>query len=81
MQSNEGRPRKSKRKPSPKNKMTSNLETQFMCLFCNNKKSRDVKMERSRKMGIISCSMCVEEFQTPIAYLLKPVDVYMLNCE
>ncbi|KAL7379273.1 hypothetical protein ABVT39_025260 [Epinephelus coioides] len=68
--------RKSKRKPPPKKKMTGNLDVQFTCPFCNHEKSCDVKMERTRNTGIISCSVCLEEFQTPITYLSEPVDVY-----
>ncbi|KAI1886795.1 hypothetical protein AGOR_G00199490 [Albula goreensis] len=68
--------RKSKRKPPPKKKLTGNLDTQFTCPFCNHEKSCDVKMERSRNTGIISCTVCLEEFQTPITYLSEPVDVY-----
>ncbi|KAL2086647.1 hypothetical protein ACEWY4_017706 [Coilia grayii] len=68
--------RKSKRKPPPKKKLTGDLDTQFTCPFCNHEKSCDVKMERSRNTGIISCSVCLEEFQTPITYLSEPVDVY-----
>uniref|UniRef100_A0A3Q2QK63 Transcription elongation factor 1 homolog n=1 Tax=Fundulus heteroclitus TaxID=8078 RepID=A0A3Q2QK63_FUNHE len=62
--------RKSKRKPPPKKKMTGDLETQFTCPFCNHEKSCDVKMERSRNTGVISCSVCLEEFQTPITCIL-----------
>uniref|UniRef100_A0A8C6TIY3 Transcription elongation factor 1 homolog n=1 Tax=Neogobius melanostomus TaxID=47308 RepID=A0A8C6TIY3_9GOBI len=62
--------RKSKRKPPPKKKMTGNLDTQFTCPFCNHEKSCDVKMERTRNTGIISCSVCLEEFQTPITCIL-----------
>uniref|UniRef100_A0A8I3MZ12 Transcription elongation factor 1 homolog n=2 Tax=Canis lupus familiaris TaxID=9615 RepID=A0A8I3MZ12_CANLF len=58
--------RKSKRKPPPKNKMTGTLETQFTCPFCNHEKSCDVKMDRARNTGVISCTVCLEEFQTPI---------------
>ncbi|XP_072239528.1 transcription elongation factor 1 homolog [Leuresthes tenuis] len=68
--------RKSKRKPPPKKKMTGDLDSQFTCPFCNHEKSCDVKMERSRNTGIISCTVCLEEFQTPITYLSEPVDVY-----
>ncbi|XP_077427066.1 transcription elongation factor 1 homolog [Vanacampus margaritifer] len=68
--------RKSKRKPPPKKKMTGDLDTQFTCPFCNHEKSCDVKMERTRNTGIISCTVCLEEFQTPITYLSEPVDVY-----
>lgn len=66
--------RKSKPKPLPKKKMT--LETQFTCPFCNHAKSCDVKMDRARKTGLISCTVCLEEFQTPITNLSEPVDVY-----
>uniref|UniRef100_A0A2K5RSY5 Transcription elongation factor 1 homolog n=1 Tax=Cebus imitator TaxID=2715852 RepID=A0A2K5RSY5_CEBIM len=74
--------RKSKRKPPPKKKMTGTLETQFTCPFCNHEKSCDVKMDpaswcaqassptgsgdRARNTGVISCTVCLEEFQTPI---------------
>ncbi|KAG5278546.1 hypothetical protein AALO_G00100140 [Alosa alosa] len=68
--------RKSKRKPPPKKKLTGDLDTQFTCPFCNHEKACDVKMERSRNTGIISCSVCLEEFQTPITYLSEAVDVY-----
>ncbi|TKC41217.1 hypothetical protein EI555_010546 [Monodon monoceros] len=76
--------RKSKRKPPPKKKMTGTLETQFTCPFCNHEKSCDVKMDRARNTGVISCTVCLEEFQTPITSALdlsgsdlsEPVDVY-----
>ncbi|XP_047557556.1 transcription elongation factor 1 homolog isoform X1 [Lutra lutra] len=65
--------RKSKRKPPPKKKMTGTLETQFTCPFCNHEKSCDVKMDRARNTGVISCTVCLEEFQTPITCILgKP---------
>ena len=67
--------RKSKRKPPPK-KMTGTLETEFTCPFCNHDKSCEVKMDRGRKTGIISCTVCLEEFQTLITHLSEPVDVY-----
>ncbi|CAO2642889.1 Transcription elongation factor 1 homolog [Lemmus lemmus] len=68
--------RKCKRKPLPKRKMTSTLDTQFSCPFCNHEKSCDVKMDRARKTGIISCTKCLEEFRTCITNLSEPVDVY-----
>ncbi|KAJ1172357.1 hypothetical protein NDU88_004204 [Pleurodeles waltl] len=39
-------------------------------------KSCDVKMDRARNTGVISCTVCLEEFQTPITYLSEAVDVY-----
>ncbi|KAF3852247.1 hypothetical protein F7725_005602 [Dissostichus mawsoni] len=68
--------RKSKRKPPTKKKLTGDLDSQFTCPFCNHEKSCDVKMERTRNTGIISCTVCLEEFQTPITYLSEAVDVY-----
>uniref|UniRef100_A0A671U4H6 Transcription elongation factor 1 homolog n=1 Tax=Sparus aurata TaxID=8175 RepID=A0A671U4H6_SPAAU len=68
--------RKSKRKPPPKKKMTGDLDSQFTCPFCNHEKSCDVKMERSRNTGIISCTVCLEEFQTPITCILTQNNNY-----
>ncbi|XP_061037461.1 transcription elongation factor 1 homolog [Eubalaena glacialis] len=68
--------RKSKQKPPPKKKMTGSLDAQFTCPFCNHKKSCDMKMDRACNTGVISCTMCLEESQTPITYLSEPVDVY-----
>ncbi|KAL6029919.1 hypothetical protein STEG23_038304 [Scotinomys teguina] len=76
--------RKSKRKPPPKKKMTGTLETQFTCPFCNHEKSCDVKMDRARNTGVISHTVCLEEFQTPITYLSELVDVFsdwIATCE
>ncbi|KAM9091881.1 transcription elongation factor 1 homolog [Megaptera novaeangliae] len=68
--------RKSKQKPPPKKKMTGSLDVEFTCPFCNHEKSCDMKMDQARNTGVISCTMCLEEFQTPITYLSEPVDVY-----
>uniref|UniRef100_A0A452Q7L6 Transcription elongation factor 1 homolog n=1 Tax=Ursus americanus TaxID=9643 RepID=A0A452Q7L6_URSAM len=71
--------RKSKRKPPPKKKMTGTLETQFTCPFCNHEKSCDGDRHPETQaplLTIISCTVCLEEFQTPITYLSEPVDVY-----
>nr|XP_034373602.1 transcription elongation factor 1 homolog [Arvicanthis niloticus] len=67
--------RKPKWKPTQK-KMTGTLETQFTCPFCNHQKSCDVKMDRARKIAVISCIVCLDEFHTPITHLSEPVDVY-----
>ncbi|XP_022251589.1 transcription elongation factor 1 homolog isoform X2 [Limulus polyphemus] len=68
--------RKSKRKPPPKRKAIEALETQFTCPFCNHEKSCDVKMDRQRNTGQITCRVCMEDFQTSINYLSEPIDVY-----
>ncbi|RWS27613.1 transcription elongation factor 1-like isoform X1 [Leptotrombidium deliense] len=68
--------RKSKRKPPSKRKALEPLETQFNCPFCNHEKSCDVKMDRQRNLGRISCRICLEDFQSSIHYLSEPIDVY-----
>ncbi|XGW07941.1 hypothetical protein V3C99_010788, partial [Haemonchus contortus] len=68
--------RKSKRKPPPKAKAVEPLETQFNCPFCNHERVCEVKMDRERNVGFISCRVCSEDFQTPINYLSEPIDVY-----
>ncbi|VDD94329.1 unnamed protein product [Enterobius vermicularis] len=68
--------RKSKRKPPPKVKPIVPLETQFNCPFCNHEHVCEVKMDRERNVGFISCRVCLEDFQTPINYLSEPIDVY-----
>ncbi|GFW60043.1 transcription elongation factor 1 homolog [Trichonephila clavipes] len=68
--------RRSKRKPPPKQKAIMPLETQFNCPFCNHEKSCEVKMDRQRNTGRITCRVCLEDFQTSINYLSEPVDVY-----
>ncbi|XP_072023673.1 transcription elongation factor 1 homolog [Amphiura filiformis] len=67
--------RRSKRKP-PAKKKTLGLEAQFTCPFCNHEKACEVKMDRTRNVGIISCRVCLEDYQTSITYLSEPVDVY-----
>lgn len=68
--------RKSKRKAPTKRKAIEPLETQFNCPFCNHEKSCEVKIDRSRNMGRISCRICLEEYQTEINYLTEAIDIY-----
>ena len=60
--------------------MTGTLEAQFTCPFCNHEKSCEVKMDLAHNTihntGVLSCTVRLEEFQTPITYLSEPVDVY-----
>ncbi|KAH7971046.1 hypothetical protein HPB49_018416 [Dermacentor silvarum] len=58
--------RRSKRKPPPKRKNIEPLETQFNCPFCNHERSCEVKMDRQRNTGRITCRVCLEDFQTAI---------------
>ncbi|UYV67132.1 ELOF1 [Cordylochernes scorpioides] len=62
--------RRSKRKPPPKKKAIEPLETLFNCPFCNHEKSCEVKMDRQRNTGKISCRVCLEDFQTNINCIL-----------
>lgn len=68
--------RKSKRKAPTKRKAIEPLETQFNCPFCNHEKSCEVKIDRSRNMGRISCRICLEEYQMEINYLTEAIDIY-----
>ncbi|XP_047122331.1 transcription elongation factor 1 homolog [Hydra vulgaris] len=68
--------RRAKRKAPQKKKILGTLENQFNCPFCNHEKSCDVKMDKQRNVGHISCRVCLEDFQTPITYLSEPVDVF-----
>ncbi|KXJ08361.1 transcription elongation factor 1 homolog [Exaiptasia diaphana] len=67
--------RRSKRKPEPK-KRREPLDVQFNCPFCNHEKSCEVKIDRIKNMGYISCRVCLESFQSVVNYLSEPVDVY-----
>lgn len=58
--------RKKARKPPPKRKAIEPLDVVFNCPFCNHEKSCEVKMDRNRNTGIISCRVCLEDFQTSI---------------
>ncbi|CAI8012862.1 Transcription elongation factor 1 homolog [Geodia barretti] len=80
--------RKSKRKAPPKKRMTGPLDTQFTCPFCNHEKSCEVKLDRQRNTGLITCRVCLEDFQTPIncqslspVYLLSSGFVYQQICQ
>ncbi|CAG2101809.1 unnamed protein product [Medioppia subpectinata] len=68
--------RKSKRKPVTTRKAIQPLDTLFNCPFCNHEKSCEVKMDRTRNSGRISCRICLEDFQSTINYLSEPIDVY-----
>uniref|UniRef100_A0AC34QCN7 Transcription elongation factor 1 homolog n=1 Tax=Panagrolaimus sp. JU765 TaxID=591449 RepID=A0AC34QCN7_9BILA len=68
--------KKSKRQAPTKVKMIQPLDTQFDCPFCNHEKVCEVKMDRDRNVGFISCRVCQESYQTAINYLSEPIDVY-----
>ncbi|XP_071146399.1 transcription elongation factor 1 homolog [Mytilus edulis] len=68
--------RKKARKAPPKKKNVEPLDSQFNCPFCNHEKSCECKMDRERNTGMITCTVCLEAFQTTINYLSEPIDVY-----
>lgn len=64
----------SQAKPEAKKKHT--LPTQFDCLFCDNIKSVEVKMNRRDGTAEIRCRICAVNAQYAISDLSAPVDVY-----
>jgi len=76
LQQDEMGKRKSKRKAPTKAKAVQPLDTQFNCPFCNHERSCEVKLDRERNVGFISCRVCLEDFQTSINYLSEAIDVY-----
>jgi len=68
--------RKSSRKPPPKQKNIVPLDILFNCPFCNHEKSCEVKMDKTRNSGRVTCRICLEDFQTNTNILSEPIDVY-----
>lgn len=68
--------RKAKKKPPPKRKNIEKLDIFFTCPFCNHEKACEVKLDRQRNTGMISCNICMEAYQTTINYLSEAIDVY-----
>jgi len=68
--------RRSKRKPPPKRKMIEDLPSTFTCPFCNSENSCEVDLDQTKRIGMINCSVCLEQFSTVINYLTEPLDVY-----
>jgi transcription elongation factor Elf1 len=56
--------RKSKRKAPTKKNGIVPLDTMFTCPFCNHEKSCEVKLEKDKNVGTITCGVCSEDFQT-----------------
>ncbi|KAI1702522.1 transcription elongation factor elf1 like domain-containing protein [Ditylenchus destructor] len=52
------------------------LPTEFNCPFCNAEKVCEVKIDKVRRLGTVSCRKCHETFTTSIHRLSEPVDVY-----
>ncbi len=68
--------RKKAAKPPPKRKTIEKLDVTFNCPFCNHEKSCEVKMDRKTKTALISCTVCLEDYQAKIHYLSEAIDVY-----
>jgi transcription elongation factor Elf1 len=52
------------------------LDSQFNCLFCNNEKSIDCKLDRKNSKGYLSCRVCGVAWECEISYLSEAVDIY-----
>eukprot|EP00746_Dinoflagellata_sp_MGD_P015486 gnl/MRDRNA2_/MRDRNA2_134425_c0_seq1.p1 gnl/MRDRNA2_/MRDRNA2_134425_c0~~gnl/MRDRNA2_/MRDRNA2_134425_c0_seq1.p1 ORF type:complete len:235 (+),score=23.74 gnl/MRDRNA2_/MRDRNA2_134425_c0_seq1:102-707(+) len=57
-------------------KAREKLQTTFNCLFCQNKRTIEVRLKRSDSLGTLKCRMCTAQFQMQINYLHEAVDVY-----
>ncbi|KAH8374328.1 hypothetical protein KR009_011253 [Drosophila setifemur] len=68
--------RKSKRKGAPKRKNIEALPQLFDCPFCNHKQACEVVIDKSKKIGRITCNVCQELFQTAVNFLTEPIDVF-----
>ena len=52
------------------------LGTVFRCLQCNHEDAVDCKMDKSSKVGRLTCRVCAVTYQMKINYLFEPIDVY-----
>ncbi|EDX10596.1 transcription elongation factor 1 homolog [Drosophila simulans] len=68
--------RKSKRKGAPRKKNIQPLPILFDCPFCNHKQSCEAKLDKVRKIGRVTCTVCQEFFQTQINFLTEAIDVF-----
>ncbi|XP_017086247.1 transcription elongation factor 1 homolog [Drosophila eugracilis] len=68
--------RKSKRKGAPRQKNIVPLPILFDCPFCNHKQACEVKIDRIKNLGRVSCTVCQEMYQTSANYLTEPIDIY-----
>lgn len=69
-----GKRKKSSRQPVKK--FTLKLDNAFNCLFCNHEKSITCTLDKKNSIGLLSCKVCGQQFQTRINALSQPVDVY-----
>lgn len=68
--------RKTTCKPAPKRKAVEALPTCFDCPFCEHAGACDVKIDKKRNTGLVTCRVCSEDFQTRTNYLTEAIDVY-----
>ena len=48
----------------------------FDCPFCSHDNSIEVKMERTKGLGTLSCRICLVKFRKRLSALTKEVDIY-----
>ncbi|KAI3389394.1 hypothetical protein SNEBB_001023 [Seison nebaliae] len=68
--------KKSKRKPAPKPRMTSNLPVKFSCPFCFEEDSCNTTLDKKSMVGFIECQTCRINYKVAIHSLSEPIDVY-----
>ncbi|KAL5576661.1 hypothetical protein UlMin_018360 [Ulmus minor] len=67
--------RKSRAKAPPK-KRIEKLDTVFTCPFCSHDSSVICEIEKKEMIGILTCTICSENFSTTITTLTEPIDIY-----
>ncbi|CDW85112.1 UNKNOWN [Stylonychia lemnae] len=68
--------KRKQRKMKPQKKITKKLETIFDCPFCNHNQCVEIKLEKDKQIGYLSCRVCNAIYQSKIHHLSSQVDVY-----
>lgn len=67
--------RKSRAKP-PQPKKREGVPKTFDCPFCNHEKAVECQIDKTRKMGVLRCTVCTADYKSTIDVLTEPVDIY-----
>jgi len=70
--------RKTRKKPPSVNKKNKAgvIPKSFDCPFCNHEGVVEIKLDQSKRIGSVSCTICDTHWQTVITPLSEAVDVY-----
>jgi len=52
------------------------LDKAFDCPFCNGEQCVEVKMKRTKGIGLVYCRICEEKYTYPINELMKEAHVF-----